>query len=96
MPDDFYKVGPAENRQFDHVGLRALERDWAAWPGHPSDDLMKRSQLNLLYDIGVHLFGRNSGQAREYAMYFMEKRQRVEPIVGTANAQKHFKIQIRA
>jgi hypothetical protein len=50
MPEDFYKVGPAENRQFDRVRLRALERDWAAWLGEPSDDLMKRSQLNLLYD----------------------------------------------
>jgi hypothetical protein len=31
MPEDFYKVGPSNNRQFDELGLRALERDWAAW-----------------------------------------------------------------
>ena len=59
MPEDFYKVGPVEKREFDDIGLRALERDWAAWPGEPSDDLMKRSQFNLLYDIGVRLFGWN-------------------------------------
>lgn len=47
--------------------LRALERDWAAWAGEPSDDLMQRSQFNLFYDIGVHFFGRNSGQAMDYA-----------------------------
>ena len=59
MPEDFYKVGPRSGRHFDDLGLRALERDWAAWPGEPSDDLMKRSQFNLFYDIGIHLFGRN-------------------------------------
>ena len=88
MPEDFYKVGPAENRQFDHVGLRALERDWAAWSGEPSDDLIKRSQFNLFYEIGIHLFGRNSGQAREYALYFFEKRQPVTPILLSSDLQR--------
>jgi hypothetical protein len=40
MPEDFYKIGSSTNRQFDDVGLRVLQRDWAAWPGEPSDDLM--------------------------------------------------------
>ena len=71
MSEDFYKVGSAEKRQLDDVGLRALERDWAAWPGEPSGHLMQRSQFNLFYDIGVHFFGRNSKQAFEYAMYFI-------------------------
>jgi hypothetical protein len=31
MPDDFYKVGPAANRQLDAVGLRALQHD-RFWP----------------------------------------------------------------
>ena len=79
MPEDFYKVGPPTNRQFDDIGLRALERDWAAWPGEPSDDLMDRSQFNLFHDIGVLLFGRNSRQALDYAMYFMERRSHEGP-----------------
>jgi len=94
MPEDFYKVGPTERRQFDHVGLRALEQDWAAWPGQPCDDLMKRSQFNLFYDIGVHLFGKKSRQALNYAMYFMERRQRIAPLLRTANPQKHLEFQI--
>ena len=89
MPEDFYKVGPAENRQLDELGLRALEHDWAAWPGEPSSDLMQRSQFNLFYEIGVHLFGRNSGEAMKYAMYFMERRQVITPILRTADPQKY-------
>ena len=73
MPEDFYKVGPSNNRHFDELGLRALERDWAAWSSEPSDDVMQRSQFNLLYDIGVHVFERKSKQAVEYAMYFMAR-----------------------
>jgi hypothetical protein len=90
MPEDFYRVGPAEKRQFDDVGLRALQRDWAAWSEEPSDDLMRRSQFNLFHDIGVHLFGRNSKQAFEYAMYFMERRKRTAPVLKAANPQRLF------
>ena len=86
MPEDFYKVGPAANRQFDDFGLLALERDWAAWPGEPSDDVMMRSQFNLFYEIGIHLFGRNSRQALDYAMYFIERRQHV-PLTNAATGR---------
>ena len=95
MPYDFYKVGPVANRQFDELGLRALEHDWAAWPGEPSSDIIERSQFNLFLDIGVHMFGRNSGQAMDYAMYFMEKRHLVAPILRTPNPQGALKLQIR-
>jgi hypothetical protein len=88
MPGDFYKIGPLGNRQFDEIGLRALERDWGMWPGEQSDDLMKRSQFNLFYDIGVRLFGRDSGQALDYAMYFLARRPRVEPLVHRPDPQK--------
>jgi hypothetical protein len=57
MPEDFYKIGPSENRRFDHLGLATLDRDWARWPGEPSEDLRLRPQFNLFYDIGVHLLG---------------------------------------
>jgi len=60
MPEDFYKVGPSANRQFDELGLRALERDWAVWPGEPCDDMMQRSQFNLFYDIGVHSWAKSA------------------------------------
>ena len=58
IPPDFYQVGPAESRRWDDIGLRACARDWAAWPGPPSDDLMLRSQFNLFRDIGIHLVRR--------------------------------------
>jgi len=90
MPDNFYRVGSPANRQFDELGLRALERDWAAWPGEPSDDLMKRSQFNLFYDIGIHLFGGNSKQALDYAMYFMERREAVAPVIQPPHPQSYF------
>jgi hypothetical protein len=95
MAEDFYKVGLPGNRHFDELGLRALERDWAAWPGEPSDDVVKRSQFNLFYDMGVHLFGKNSVQAMDYAMYFMERRERIAPIMRAADPQRHFELQIR-
>ncbi len=71
MPEDFYKVGPPGNRQFDDVGLRAWERDWAAWPGEPSADVVTRSQFNLFYDIGLRLFGRKSRQALQLRDVFL-------------------------
>jgi hypothetical protein len=49
---------------------------------------MRRSQFNLFYDIGVHLFGRNSGQALDYAMYFMERREAVAPKVQSPDPQR--------
>ena len=88
MPKHFYKVGPAEKRQLDELGLRALERDWAMWPGEPSSDLMQRSQFNLFYDIGVRLFGRNSKQALEYATYFIEQRNPIAPLLAAPSAQR--------
>jgi hypothetical protein len=92
MPEDFYKVGPPEDRQFDSVGLRAIERDWAAWPGEPSLDVVTRSQFNVFYDIGVRLFGRNSRQALDYAMYFFEKREPAVPLLKAAGLQKRLQI----
>ena len=89
MPDDFYKVGPPSGRHFDDLGLRALERDWAAWPGEPSKDLMMRSQFNLFFDIGIRLFGRNSSQALNYALYVIEKREPVAPVLRPADRQGH-------
>jgi hypothetical protein len=88
MPENFYKVGPALKRQLDDLGLRALEHDWAAWAAEPSSDLMRRSQFNLFYDIGVRLFGRNSKQAFEYAMYFMEQRNSIAPILAAPDVQR--------
>jgi hypothetical protein len=87
MPEDFYKVGPVENRQLDELGLRALEHDWAAWPGEPSDDLMKRSQFNLFYDIGIHLFRRSSRDALDYAMNFMARHEAGLPTVHSPDRQ---------
>jgi hypothetical protein len=88
MPEDFYKVGPADKRQLDDLGLRALAHDWAVWLVEPSNDLMRRSQFNLFYDIGMRLFGRNPGQAREYAMYFIEKRQPFTTIFRPPDPQR--------
>jgi len=94
MPEDFYKVGPAEKRQLDELGLSALERDWAAWPGEPSGDLMQRSQFNLFYYIGVHWFGRNSKQAFEYAMYFTERRESCRSSFCSARGAEKFAVRI--
>ena len=79
MPADFYKVGPSDDRHFDDLGQRAFEHDWAVWNCEPSDDLMNRSQFNLFYDIGVHLFGRSSRQALQYAMYVMARADAYHP-----------------
>jgi hypothetical protein len=67
MPADFYKVGPADDRRWDQVGLSAIGRDWAAWETEPSEDLILRSQFNLLRDIGFFMF-RDSRQALDFAM----------------------------
>jgi hypothetical protein len=67
MPQEFYQVGPAENLRWDEIGLRACARDWAAWPGPPSDALMLPSQFNLFRDIGIHLYG-DSSDALRFAM----------------------------
>jgi len=56
---------------------------------------MKRSQFNLFYEIGVHLFGQNSGQALGYAMYFMERRPRVVQLLKPGDPQRHFGFKIR-
>lgn len=89
MPEEFYKVGPPENRHFDDLGRNALGRDWMAWPGEPSETLMHRSQFNLFYDIGIHFFGRDSGQALQFAMYFMERRQRPVSAIAPGNPQRY-------
>jgi hypothetical protein len=73
------------NRQFD---LNSFERDWAAWPGQPSDDLMMRSQFNLFHDIGSYLFGRNLREAFDYAMYFVEQRKPMAPVVNAVDGQR--------
>ena len=67
MPAEFYMVGPPQCLVWDEVGLKARARDWAAWPGTPSDDLMHRSQFNLFRDIGAHLYGR-SPEALSFAI----------------------------
>jgi hypothetical protein len=46
--------------RWNNLGLKALARDWTAWPETPSNDLMLRSQFNLFREIGVHLYGRSS------------------------------------
>ena len=89
MPEDFYKVSPPANRQSDGLGLRALARDWAAWPGN-APDLIHRSQFNLFFDIGLHLFGRTRCQALDYALYVMEKREAIAPVLRPADQQRHF------
>jgi hypothetical protein len=94
MPTDFYKIGPPHSRHFDDVGLRALEKDWAGWRGEPSGDTVARSRFNLFYQVGVHLFGKHSREAMDYAMYFMERRKRVVPIMKSASPQRHFEFQV--
>ena len=95
MPEDFYKTGAPTDRQLDVLGLRALERDWAAWPGEPSPDMVTRSQFNLFYDIGVHLFGQNSRQALDYAMYFVERRNPVRASLKPKNPHRYLEFPIR-
>jgi len=51
---------------------------------------MMRSEFNLFYDIGMHLFGRNSSQALDYALYVIEKREPVTPVLRPADRQRHF------
>ena len=67
MPPEFYQVGTRGNLRWDDIGLRALARDWAAWPGTASDDLMHRSQFNLFRDIGAHLYN-SSSEALQFAI----------------------------
>lgn len=78
MPPEFYMVGPRGEMAWDDIGLRALARDWAAWPGTPSDDLMHRSQFNLFRDIGAHLYGRSSDALR----FAMDRIALTEPILS--------------
>ena len=66
MPADFYQVGPADDRHFDDIGLRAWSRDWTAWQTEPTQDLIHRSQFNLFWDIGERLYGK--GGATAYAI----------------------------
>jgi hypothetical protein len=73
MPEDFYKVGPAENRMFDDIGFNALAHDLGAWRGGVTKDLVERSQFNLLYEVGALMFGRRSGEALNFAMRMMAK-----------------------
>jgi hypothetical protein len=75
MPEDFYKVGPQHDRQWDSLGSHAYARDCAAWPGAPSDDLMDRSQFSLFSDIGDHLCGPRSREAIQFAMNGMALRE---------------------
>lgn len=67
MPPEFYQIGTPGNRRWDDIGLKANARDWAAWPGPPSQDLMYRSQFNLFRDIGARLYA-NSADATRFAM----------------------------
>lgn len=83
MPQEFYKVGPRDKMVWDDIGLKALARDWAAWPGTPSDDLMHRSQFNLFRDIGAHLYGRPSDALR----FAMNRIALAEPTLLPVEAQ---------
>jgi hypothetical protein len=56
---------------------------------------MQRSQFNLFYDIGVQFFGRSSGQALNYAIYFVERRQAPCPALIPVNRQRYFGFNIR-
>ncbi|MEY2482402.1 MAG: hypothetical protein QOK24_930 [Verrucomicrobiota bacterium] len=78
MPQEFYQVGPAGGLRWDEIGLRACARDWAVWPGQPSEDVMLRSHFNLFRDIGNHLYGGSS-----YALRFaMDKIAQPDPQPG--------------
>jgi hypothetical protein len=67
MPPEFYQIGQPGNLRWDDIGLKALARDWAAWPGSPSDDLMLRSQFDVFRDIGSYLYG-DASEALRFAM----------------------------
>jgi hypothetical protein len=95
MPDDFYKIGPLGYRHFDELGLRALERDWTAWPGQSSSDLMERSQFNLFHDIGIHVFRGNRRQALDYAMGFLARVERVAPVIRGLDPQSYLALSIK-
>jgi hypothetical protein len=71
LPRDFYRIGSADSRYFDELGLK--EWRMATWPEEPSDDLMERSQFNLLHEIGLHLLGGDSGRAVRFASHLVAK-----------------------
>jgi len=73
MPSDFYKVGPADNRVWDTIGLKAWHADWSGYASEPSIDLIRRSQFNLFYRIGVECFGASPWQATQFGNELVEK-----------------------
>lgn len=75
MPAEFYQVGRSGDLYWDELGLKALARDWAAWPGSPAEDLMERSKFPLFRDIGAYLF-KSRSEALRFAMYLMDRPQR--------------------
>ncbi len=48
LPDEYYKVGAPRETRWDDLGLSACARDWAKWPGEPSEDLAQQSRFNRL------------------------------------------------
>jgi hypothetical protein len=72
MPEDFYKVGPSNDRQFDPIGWKAWQSD-SSGRDRESADLMLRSQFNLLYDMGIRCFGQTPAQATQLARELVEK-----------------------
>jgi|SRR5882724_2867468 len=61
-------------RSWVELRLRALD-SYASQMEEFIEDA-RESQFNLFYEIGVRLFGRSSGEAMDYAMYFVERRPR--------------------
>jgi len=93
MPDDFYKIGPPGNRQFDKLGMDSLSRDLGAGEGEMPDDKMLRSHFNLFYEIGLGLY-EDRAQALHYAMHFVARPERYEPAVIQVDPQRHLGIRI--
>jgi hypothetical protein len=73
MPPDFYQVGPANNRVWDTVGLRAWQTNWTGSVSEPSIDVIRRSQFDLFYEIGIECFGTSPRQATQFASELVEK-----------------------
>jgi hypothetical protein len=71
MPEDFYKVGPVDDRKLDDVGFNAMARDLGTWLDGCTQDLITRSQFNFFYDVGAYLFKGSRGQARDFAMHMV-------------------------
>jgi hypothetical protein len=71
LPMELYKIGPSDALRWDDLGLNVCARDWANWPGKPTNDLLQQSHFNLFWEIGAHLYGTKGGRASEFAFSLM-------------------------